>query len=199
MSVLRLADGGLLLHSPTACTPERLAAVKALGQVTHLYAPSLTHQRRIGEWAEAFPGARLHGPPGLARKRPDLRIDRIHGEPLEPEMRGFLRELPIAGFRLEEAAVLYEPAKALLVADLVHNIGRPPHPWTKIYAGLSGFYGRVAISRVIRWTAFSDKKAARASLNRVLAQPFESLIIGHGDHLAEGGREALRAAYHWLT
>src|SRR5262245_26151630 len=55
MTVLRLGDGGLLLHSPLALTPGRRAAVEALGPVMHLYAPNLYHHLRIGEWAAAFP------------------------------------------------------------------------------------------------------------------------------------------------
>lgn len=199
MTALRLDDGGLLLHSPTAMTPERLAAVRALGPVTHLYAPSLTHQRRIGEWAAEYPQATLHAPPGLAKKRPDLRIDRIHGAPMDTAMAAVLDELPIEGCRLEETVLLYRPARVAIVADLVHNIGRPDHAWTKLYAGSMGFYGRVAISRVLRWLAFRDRKAARRSLDRLLEAPFESLIIGHGTHLRTGGREALRAAYAWLS
>ncbi len=199
MTVLRLRDDSLLLHSPTARTPERLAAVRSLGEVTHLYAPSLTHQRRIGEWASTFPEAQLHGPPGLARKRPDLRIDRVHGAPMKPELEGVLREFPIAGFRLEETVLLYQPSQVLIVADLVHNIGRPEHWWTKTYAGLMGFYGRVGLSRVIRWTSFSDRKAARASIDKVLAESSDALVVGHGHHLKTGGREAIRAAYTWLA
>ena len=198
MTVLRLADGSLLLHSPTAMTPERRAAVEALGEVAHLYAPSLTHHRRIGEWATAFPSARLHAPPGLAKKHPNLRIDRVHGDPLDPAVAEVVDELRIEGFRLEESLLLYRPARALIVADLVHNVGRPQHRWTKVYTRAMGFYDRVAISRMIRWTAFYDRAAARRSLDEVLAQPFEGLIIGHGAHLVTGGRDALAAAYSWL-
>src|SRR3954468_16452764 len=45
MTVLRLSDGGLLLTSPVAMTPERRLAVEALGRVAHLYAPNLFHHR----------------------------------------------------------------------------------------------------------------------------------------------------------
>src|SRR4029434_6688512 len=75
MTVLRLSDGSLLVHSPVALTPERRAAIEALGPVAHLYAPNLYHHLEIGAWASAFPTARLHAPAGLRRKRPDLRID----------------------------------------------------------------------------------------------------------------------------
>ena len=61
-----------------------------------------------------------------------------------------------------------------------------------------GFYDRVALSRMIRWAAFSDRAAARRSLDEVLAQPFDRLIVGHGAPLAAGGRDALAAAFSWL-
>ena len=60
MTALRLGDGSLLLYSPVAATAERRAALAALGPVAHLYAPNLYHHRWIGEWAAAFPAARVH-------------------------------------------------------------------------------------------------------------------------------------------
>ena len=126
MTVIRLGDGSLLLYSPVAMTPARRAAVDALGSVAHLYAPNTFHHRWIGDWAAAFPAARLHAPPDLAKKRRDLRIDRVHGAGApEPAFAGVVDELRIDGFRLQETVLLYAPARTLVVADLVHNIGRP--------------------------------------------------------------------------
>ena len=201
MAVLRLGDGGLLLWSPIPMTAERRAAVDALGTVTHLYAPDTHHYLWIGEWAAAFPSARLHAPPGLAKKRPDLRVDRAHGPSAAPEpaFAGVVDEVPIAGFRLEETDLYYRPARTLVVADLVHNVGRPAHGWTATYTKLMGFYDRVALSRMIRWVAFSDRKAARRSVDAALALPFERLVVGHGAPLGASGKDMLAAAYAWLS
>jgi hypothetical protein len=198
MAVLRLGDGKLLLYSPVAMTPARRAAVEALGSVAHLYAPSLYHHLFVGEWAAAFPSARLHAPAALAKKRRDLRIDRAHGAAPEPAFAGLVDELPIEGFRLQESVLVYRPARTLLVADLVHNIGRPQHAWTKLYTRAMGFYDRVALSRMIRWLSFSDRAAARRSLDRLLALPFERLVVGHGAPLDAGAREAIAEAFRWL-
>jgi hypothetical protein len=203
MTVLRLDGGSLLLYSPVAMTPERRAAVEALGTVAHLYAPNLYHHLRIGEWAAAFPSARLHAPGRLARKRPDLRIDRAHDAPAgsaaaEPAFAGIVDEVPIRGFRLRETVLVYRPARTLVVADLVHNIGRPQHLWTQIYTRTMGFYDRVGLSRMIRWTAFPDRPAARRSLDEVMAHPFDRIVLGHGAPLVTGARETLAAAYGWL-
>jgi hypothetical protein len=198
MTILRLGDGGLLLYSPIAMTRERRAAVEALGPVAHLYAPNLYHHLWIGEWAAAFPSARLHAPAGLSKKRPDLRIGRIHNEGPEPALAGIIDERRIDGFRLQESVLVYRPAHALVVADLVHNVGRPREPWSKFYTRTMGFYDRVALSRMIRWTAFSDRAAARRSLDGLLALPFDRLIVGHGAPLSVGGKEAVAEAFNWL-
>lgn len=197
MTVLRVGDG-LLVHSPLPLSAERRAAVEALGPVTHLYAPNTFHHLWLGEWSQAYPQARLHAPAALADKRPDLRIDRRHdGEPA-PELSSVLDEVPIEGFLLKETALIYRPARAVIVADLAHNIGRPDHAWTKIYSSLMGFYGRVALSRVIRWTAFYDRTRARRSVDALLGHEFDSLVVGHGAPLVDGGRTALAAALSFL-
>jgi len=198
MAVIRLSDRSLLIYSPVTMTPNRRAAVEARGPVAHLYAPNLFHHLMIGEWAAAFPLARLHAPAVLAKKRGDLRIDRVHGSAPEPAFAGAVDEVRIEGFRLEESVILHRPSRTLIVADLVHNVGRPQDSWTKFYARTMGFYDRVAVSRVIRWTAFTDRAAARRSLNKLLALPFEGMIVGHGKPLTAGAREALAAAYAWL-
>jgi hypothetical protein len=198
MAVLRLSDNSLLVYSPVAMTAHRRAAVEALGPVAHLYAPNLYHHLWIGEWATAFTSARLHAPAGLAKKRHDLRIDRVHGSALEPAFAGVIDELRIDGFRLEESVLVYRPSRTLVVADLVHNVGRPQHRWTKFYTRTMGFYDRVALSYMIRWTAFSHRVAARRSFDELLALPFDGIVVGHGKPLTAGAREALATAYRWL-
>jgi hypothetical protein len=197
MAVIDLGAAGLLLYSPLELTPERRAAVSSLGTVAHLYAPNVYHHMWIGPWAEAFPAAKLHAPAGLGHKRGDLRIDRTHGAP-EPAFAGVLDEHRIEGFRLEESVLVHRPSGTLVLADLVHNVGRPPGAWARTYTRMMGFYDRVALSRMLRWAAFSDRSAARRSIDELLKQPFDRVIVGHGDPIGEGAREALAAAYAWL-
>lgn len=198
MTLVRLGDGGLLVYSPIALTPERRAATEALGPVRHLYAPNLFHHTWLGEWAAAFPNARVHAPHALREKCPELRVDRVHGAGPEPAFAGVVDELHVAGCRLDETVLFVRPARTLIVADLVHNIGRPDGGWTKLYTRSMGFYDRVALSRVLRWTAFPDRAAARKSLDQLLALPFDGLVVGHGTPLTDAARDALATAYAWL-
>lgn len=197
MAALRLADASLLVYSPVALTPARRAAIAALGPVAHLYAPNIYHHVWLDEWIAAYPAARVHAPASLLKKHPGLRIDRPHGAPA-PAFADVVDELHIDGFRLDESVLVHRPSRTLLVADLVHNVGRPRHTWTRLYSRLNGFYDRVALSRMIRWTAFPDRRATRRSLDALLALPFDRLVVGHGDPLTRGAREAIAAAYAWL-
>jgi hypothetical protein len=198
MAIVKLPDSELLVFSPTAMTPRRRAAVEALGDVTHLYAPNTFHFRWLAEWAEAFPRAKVHAPRGLASKRPELRIDRFHDEGLPDALASVLDEVHIEGFLLEESVLVHRPSGTLLVADLVHNIGRPEHWWAAVYSRAMGFYNRVAISRVLRWTAFRDPEATRSSLERLAAVSFDRLVVGHGAPLVQGAHQAVLDAYTWI-
>lgn len=189
MTALRLSTGAWLIHSPIALTPERQAAVGA--PVSHLYSPNTYHHLRLGDWARAFPGARVHGPKGLVKKRPDLTIHALHGAPIDPDV----VEVPIDGFALQEAVLFHRPSRTLVVADLLHNLARPDHGWTSIYTSVMGFNGRVAVSRMIWAAAFRDKPAARRSIARVLELPFDRIIVGHGAPVTERPKEALARVY----
>jgi hypothetical protein len=197
MTVLRVGDG-LLVHSPVQMTPERRAAVEAIGRVAHLFAPNTFHHQWLGEWSQTFPGATVHAPSELAGKRPDLRIDRFHDQGSECDFGGVITEARILGFRLRETALIYRPGRTVVVTDLVHNIGRPTHAWTKLYSRVMGFYDRVAMSRVLRWSSFDDKGAARESVDALLGHEFDGLIVGHGDPIPLIGREALARATSFL-
>jgi hypothetical protein len=196
MTVLRLGGDALLLHSPVSMTPERRAAIEQLGEVAPLSAPNTFHHRWIGEWAAAFPKARFHAPSALAR---EMRIDRAHDKERDSDFAGVLDEQHFAGFRLHETALVHRASRSLVVADLAHNIGRPQDGWTKFYTRMMGFYDRVALSRVIRWTAFSDKGATRAGIDALLALPFDHMLVGHGEPVLDGAHASFEDVYAWLT
>lgn len=198
MTVVQLPGSRLLVHSPVALTKERRNRIESLGTVAHLYAPNTFHHIWMSEWASAFPGACVHGPTALRRKRPELGIDRAHDAESLGDLGEIFDEVHIDGFALEESVLVHRPSGTLIVADLVHNIGRPADRWTALYAKAMGFYDRVAISRMIRWTAFSSSAATRESLERLATHPFERLVVGHGTPLDRGAREAVFGAHEWV-
>jgi hypothetical protein len=197
MTVVRLDGSRLLLHSPVAMTKERRNSVETLGTVAHLYAPNTFHHIWAGEWASAFPEACVHGPSALRKKRRDLRIDRAHDKDPLGDLDRIFDEVHIDGFALEESVLVHRPSRTLIVADLVHNIGRPAERWTTLYSKAMGFYDRVALSRVIRWTAFPSLQATRNSLQKLASYSFERLVVGHGAPIEQDAHEVFFGAYDW--
>src|SRR4051794_32217495 len=83
-TVVRLASGGLWIHSPPPPSPGLLAAIDALGPVHHLVGPSRIHHLSLGPWAAQYPAARLWAAPGLAEKRTDLKFSGTIGRDAPP-------------------------------------------------------------------------------------------------------------------
>src|SRR5471030_1160381 len=72
MTVVRLHDSSLWLHSPVPLSTEVRSELATLGEVRYIVAPSKTHHLFASKCLAAFPGATLFGAPGLRQKRPDL-------------------------------------------------------------------------------------------------------------------------------
>jgi Domain of unknown function (DUF4336) len=197
MTVVRLAGGGLLLHSVVPMTAALRTEVEALGRVQHIVLPDHYHHLHVGPWSLAFPKARVHAPPGMARKRPDLRIDAELSEVPHPDWAHDLKPVFISGCRLSETVFVHPKTRTLLTADLVENFRSSPHWYTRCYLRAAGVYKRVGFSRLLRWL-YRDRPRARASLERVFAEDFDKILLAHGEPIPHGGKEALRLAYAWL-
>src|SRR4029453_14671012 len=57
MTVVRLSNGDLFLHSPTKFDRKLADELQRLGSVRHLISPNQFHYAHIGEWLKAFPDA----------------------------------------------------------------------------------------------------------------------------------------------
>ena len=68
MTVVRLANGQLWVHSPVALSAKLIAQLQHLGPVVAVVAPNCAHHLFAGAFMQAFPQAKLYLAPGLARK-----------------------------------------------------------------------------------------------------------------------------------
>ena len=79
MTVIRLEDGSLFLHSPVEIDAETRAELDELGSVRYVIAPNKVHHFFIGAYREAYPEAQLIAAPGLPEKRKDIAFDQALG------------------------------------------------------------------------------------------------------------------------
>ncbi len=198
MSVIRLGDGGLLLHSPVTLGPELRRELDARGTVRFVVAPNRFHHLYAGDVARAYPGARLWVAPGLERKRPDLVIAGVLGDDAPPEWKGEVDQIFFRGRPFEnEVAFLHRASRTLLLCDLAFNFGPGAPAATRLLMSVLQRRGRFGPSRLDP-LLIRDRRAARQSLEGILAWDFDRVVVAHGDVLESGGRAALRAGYAWL-
>jgi len=198
MNVIRLAGARLLLHAPVALDPGLRAELDRIGEVRYAVAPNRVHHLYAGRVAEAYPGARLWIAPGLERKRPDLVYEAILGDEPPAEWRDEVGQVFFRGRPYEnEVVFLHRASRTLLLCDLAFHFGPRTHPVTKLLMRLVRSYGRFGPS-TLDPLLIRDRRAARESLERILAWDFDRVVVAHGEILEHGGREALREGYAWL-
>jgi hypothetical protein len=198
MTVIRLADGGLWVHSPLRLTPAVREAVEALGPVRHLVAPNLFHHLSIGDWMAAYPQARSYAAPGLPEKRKDLRFHELLSDTVPAPWAGQLAVLPWRGApMLGEVVFFHHASRTLLLTDSAHNIGPEAPAFTRTMFKVLGGYGRLSTSLVDRLVN-RDRAAARGTVDTILKWDIQRVIPSHGHIVERDGARAFREAYAWL-
>lgn len=203
MTVVRLANGELLLHSPTAWSPELAAALGTLGDVRHLIAPNVAHWTLVAGWQRAFPDAITWGAPGLrargAVKRARLRIDRDLTAGAPPEWAGEIAQGVIrgaAGFR--EVWFFHHASRTLLLTDLVQDMDadRLP-PLTALVARASGGADGTTPRYLRPVLTAGDGDAHRTFAALVALEP-RQVVFAHGRPFVTGATARLRDALQWV-
>ena len=193
MTVIRLGDGRLFLHSPVGLSHELREELDRLGEVALVVAPNRYHHRYVGDYA-VYPHATFLAAPGLPEKRPDLRFDGILEARPPPGWPEALAYRPIDGApALSETIFFHRPSRSLLLTDLAFNIRSASFP-ARAYFTLSGVYGRPAQSRLM-FLLVRDRRRFADSLRAVLEWDFVRVIPCHGDLMAGDAKTALTRAW----
>jgi hypothetical protein len=197
MTVVRLRDGGLFIHSPVALEPTLAAEIDTLGPVRAVVAPSLFHHLRVAEWKQAYPAAIFACCPGLERKRADFAWDRVLGDQPEPEWAGDLQQVFFAARTMENEVVFFHAAtRTMICADAVFNLAQHPKRSTRMVALALG-NGRPGATW-LEHVMIRDRAGAREQIDRMLAWQPERILLAHGPSIERDGEAVLRQAYAWL-
>jgi len=201
MAVIRLSGGDLFIWSPIRITDSLRTEVDAVGQVRHIIAPNSLHHLFLQEWKRAYAEARIYAPPGLRKKREDIVFDADLGSAPSPDwvgeidqilMQGNLMTTEVVFFHVKSGTVLFTDLIQQLPADLISG-------WRAIVAKLDLMVGpEPSVPRKFR-VAFTNRRAARDSLEHILAWPAEKVLMAHGTPVEKDARSYLRRAFGWLT
>ncbi len=196
MTVVRVSDGRLFVHSPIPLSAALQEQVSDLGKVTWIVAPNRFHHLSVGEWREQFPHAEVWVAAGVEKKRPDL-ADAI---PLGANGRFSTEGIDtesVQGVPLANETVFFHRASAtLILSDLAFNLGPGAPRSTRVLFGWIGGYGSLGPT-VLERLLVRDRGPFAQSLRRILDWPFRRVIVAHGEVKEDGGRDELAANYAW--
>lgn len=198
MTIARLPNGTLWLHSPVAHSAQLDAALARLGRLAHIVAPSVMHDTYLEGWFTAHPHARFHGAEGFAQFRPDLEFTDSLGDTPDPAWAAAFDQHVLRGMpRLNEVVFLHRHSRTLIVTDLVFNLGAEMPFLSRVLMRLNGCYCKFGPSRLIKFV-IKDRAALRRSLDHVLAWDFDALVVSHGANVQTGAKAMLRDAFAFL-
>ena len=200
MAIVQLQDGSLWVWSPIALSAELEREVNALGPVRHVVSPNKIHHLFLPEWAERFPDAQFHAPPGLARRKPELHFDRELGEEADPAWSEEIDQMIFKGSpAMEEVLFFHRPSKTAILCDLVQRHDpaqfKTIHRWLLRADGLIGENG----STPLEWRlTFWRRRQARAAKATLLNWEPENLLIAHGTCATGEAGRILSQALTWV-
>jgi hypothetical protein len=195
MTVVRLHDGCLWLHSPVPISAELKAEITALGEVKHVVAPSKMHHLFVADCMAAFPQAKLFCAPGLQVKRPDLQGMQELKPVAEPSWQEDLEQVFFAGMPLvNETVWFHKVSRTLIITDLVQCYEGELSFGLKIYAKLTGTRNQLAVPKTVQWLV-KDKAAALTSAKKILDWPFERVVIAHNSIVENDAYRVVEKAF----
>lgn len=203
-TILRLADGGLWVHSPTSLDEGLAEQVAALGPVHHLVAPNWIHYAYIADWQARFAQAESWAAPGVAERAKkhgmDIRFDHRLGQAAPDAWAGEIDQMIVRGSEVHREAVFFHRASAtLILTDLIENfepdkLGVFFRLMTRL-VGVQDPNGRMP--RDMRAT-FRDKNLLREDVERMISWRPERVILAHGRWYDSDGSAELERAFGWL-
>ena len=184
MTVVRLHDGRLWVHSPITFSETVRSFVDELGgAVAALVAPNRFHYLFIDQWREAFPEARVYAEEELIRKVPALADAEILTNSPPIAYSCDVAQVIFGGNRMfQEAVFFHKASRSLIFTDLMINLktdGVKLIP--KLFLAFEGVtYPNGGVPRLYRWFS-RDKDKAREALSVIRSWEPTRVLFCHGE------------------
>ena len=198
MTICRLVNGALWVHSPIKPDEQLCQQIDSLGTVRFIVAPNRHHHFFIGDFINAYPNALLFASPDLPKKRPELSFDGVLGDMPEPGWSADLDQVLIRGNLFHDEVVFFHRhSHTLIVADLCMSGHREQPLLTRLVLWLAGIYEKPGPTIDVK-LAYYNKAAARSCLEKVMKWDFRQIILAHGHPIRADAKKLFEGAYKFL-
>ena len=205
MTIIRLKNNDLFLHSPIHLTEKLKEDIIALGNVKHLVSPNWLHYAYIKEWTDVFKKATSWASPNVIKRahktKNKVQFDKHLSNKAESEWSEEINQLIVKGSRIHQEVVFFHyKSKTLVLTDLLQNYepSRIPY-WFKIIAKVNGLLEPDAqMPRDLRLTFIGNKQSLVESLKKIISWNPERVILSHGRWYESNGTYELKRAFRKL-
>lgn len=180
MTLVRLADGSIVVHNAICMNEAEQAEIDAWGTVRYIIVPSGFHRIDAPRYAARYPDAKVVCP-APAKRAVESRV-RVDGDlsliPKDPS----LTVETLAGCRIEEGVLTVRSGErvTLVFNDTFMNLPKLPGFKGWLY-GVSGSTGGPRVTPLMKVYAMNDKAALRQHLERLVNAPgLVRAIPAHG-------------------
>ena len=201
MVIARLRDGRLVIHNGIALDEPGMRALEALGTPAFLVVPNRGHRLDARAYKDRYPALRVIAPSGSrAGIEEVVPVDATYGDaPIDDDTVRFER---LEGLADAEGAMLVRSPDGVTVVlnDVVMNMDRKRDVLGFLFTTILGSAPGPRVSRLSKLVYVKDRKALKASLERLAATPdLARLAVAH-EKVSHGpdAAAALRRAATYL-
>lgn len=180
MSVVRLSDGRLLIHSAIALDEASMKRLEAWGPPAFLLIPHQRHRLDAPRYKRRYPSLRVLVPPAImAKARAVVSVDGTYQDmPADPALSLKL----LAGTGGGEGALIVHSADGVTVVlnEVVFDLEPPKSAIARAALRLVGFGPGARVTPVVKLELVKNKAELKAHLERLAATPnLVRLIVSH--------------------
>jgi hypothetical protein len=142
----------------------------------------------------------VYAPPGLARRKPELRFDAELGNDPDPAWAADIDQVVFRGsFAMEEVVFFHRASKTAIFGDLIQrHTESAMSGWRGLLMRLDGLVGDHG-STPREWRAtFCPRGPARAARDKVTGWNAKRLLIAHGACAQSNAAEIVAASLSWI-
>ena len=197
MTIIRLQDHSLWIHSPIEPSNELVRHLDALGHVKAVVSPNTFQHLYADYFMDQFPDAHYFYAPGLEKKKPKMIAKIKVSDSLNfqspPKWHDEVESLAITGMPFVNEYVFYHKASCTLVAsDLLFNLKKKQQSfWHKLAFPIMGVDGKTpSQSRLFKYF-IRDKQKYNEAIRKLEQWKIDRIIIGHGGLIEKSAQDLI--------
>jgi hypothetical protein len=201
MTVVRLSNGDLFLHSPIRFDEGLAQELQRLGTIRHLVSPNQFHYAHIGEWATVFPDAVTWASPGVRRRararHASVQFARDLTNRPPDEWQREIDQILFPGGYFKEFIFFHCASKTLILTDTIINIelDKMPEPWRTATKLSCMSYPDGGMFFAMRLPFLLQRRKAKAAAAKTHSWCPERILLSHGRCFEASGDEVIRRIF----